>query len=127
MAGTVSVELEAREFEWEFASGQGIRGFGLNGEVPGPMIEADVGDTIEVRLINNLPQATTIHWHGIRLPAEMDGTDAVQAPVEPVCVLGVREPSEGVDPRRPSIRLASAVRCSPPFSFADLLSEAVLD
>jgi FtsP/CotA-like multicopper oxidase with cupredoxin domain len=80
---TVTVELDAREGEWEFAPGRGIRGFAYNGEVPGPPIEANVGDTIDVRLTNRLPQATTIHWHGIRVPAEMDGTEAVQPPVEP--------------------------------------------
>ena len=80
---TVTVELDAREVEWEFAPGSNIRGFAYNGQVPGPLIEANVGETIEVRLTNSLPQATTIHWHGIRVPAEMDGTEAVQPPVEP--------------------------------------------
>ena len=74
----------------EFAPGRKVRGFAYNGQVPGPLIEAEVGDEIEVNLRNNLFQATTIHWHGIRVPAErirvpaeMDGTEAVQAPVEP--------------------------------------------
>jgi FtsP/CotA-like multicopper oxidase with cupredoxin domain len=80
---TVTVELDAQEFEWEFAPERTIRGFAYNGQVPGPLIEANVGDTIEVRLTNSLRQATTIHWHGIRVPAEMDGTEAVQPPVEP--------------------------------------------
>ena len=83
MPDVVSVELEAREVSWEFSPGRSIRGFAFNGEVPGPTIEANVGDTIEVRLKNSLPQATTIHWHGIRVPAEMDGTEAVQPPVVP--------------------------------------------
>ena len=81
--GSVTLELDARETEWEFAPGQTICGFTYNGHVPGPLIEANVGDTVQVRLTNNLPQATTIHWHGIRVPAEMDGTEAVQPPVEP--------------------------------------------
>jgi FtsP/CotA-like multicopper oxidase with cupredoxin domain len=79
----VSVELDAREAEWPFAPDQKIRAFAYNGEVPGPLIEAEVGDTVEVRLTNSLPQATTIHWHGVRVPAHMDGTEAVQPPVEP--------------------------------------------
>jgi len=79
----VSVELDAQEVPWEFAPGRTIPGFAFNGEVPGPTIEANVGDTIEVRLKNSLPQATTVHWHGIRLPADMDGTGAVQRAVEP--------------------------------------------
>lgn len=83
MADVVPVELDAQEVAWEFAPGRTIPGFAYNGEVPGPTIEANVGDTIEVRLKNSLPQATTIHWHGIRLPADMDGTGAVQRAVEP--------------------------------------------
>jgi FtsP/CotA-like multicopper oxidase with cupredoxin domain len=79
----VSVELDAQEVDWEFAPGRSIPGFAYNGKVPGPTIEANVGDTIEVRLTNSLPQATTIHWHGVRVPAEMDGTEAVQPPVDP--------------------------------------------
>ena len=78
----VEVELEAREVDWEYAPGRSVRGFAFNGEVPGPLIEAEVGDTIEVRFTNSLPQSTTIHWHGLRVPADMDGTEAVQAPVE---------------------------------------------
>src|SRR5580765_1763658 len=79
----VSVELDAREVEWRFARDRAIEAFAYNGEVPGPVIEAEVGDTVEVRLTNSLPQATTIHWHGVRVPADMDGTEAVQPPVEP--------------------------------------------
>ena len=79
----MEIDLDAREIEWQFAPGRSIRGFACNGMVPGPQIDANVGDTIAVRLTNNLPQATTIHWHGIRVPAEMDGTEAVQPPVEP--------------------------------------------
>jgi FtsP/CotA-like multicopper oxidase with cupredoxin domain len=83
MTSEVSVELEAREIDWNFAPDRSIRGFAYGGDVPGPLIEATAGDVVEARLRNNLSQATTIHWHGIRVPAEMDGTDAVQAPVEP--------------------------------------------
>ena len=77
-----SLELDAREVEWEFAPGRKIRAFAY-GQVPGPQIEADVGDLVEVRLKNSLPQATTIHWHGVRVPADMDGTEVVQPAVEP--------------------------------------------
>src|SRR5436190_1561998 len=83
MTRPLMVELEAREASWQFAPDRAIPGFTFNGEVPGPVIEAKVGDTIEVRLANKLPQATTIHWHGIRVPADMDGTSEVQRPVEP--------------------------------------------
>ncbi|HXI96277.1 MAG TPA: multicopper oxidase family protein [Candidatus Acidoferrum sp.] len=80
---TINLHLEAREFDWEFASGQSIRGFGFAGQVPGPLLEAEVGDTLVVELTNQLDQPTTIHWHGLRLPAPMDGTEAVQRAVGP--------------------------------------------
>jgi FtsP/CotA-like multicopper oxidase with cupredoxin domain len=79
----VVVELEARETDWEFVPGQKTRAWGYNGQVPGPVIEADVGDVLEVRLTNSLPEPTTIHWHGLRLPAAMDGTENVQHPIPP--------------------------------------------
>jgi FtsP/CotA-like multicopper oxidase with cupredoxin domain len=82
VADIVSVELDAQEVDWEFASGLSISGFAFNGQVPGPTIEANVGDTVEVRLTNKLPEATIVHWHCIRLQASMDGTGAVQRPVE---------------------------------------------
>jgi FtsP/CotA-like multicopper oxidase with cupredoxin domain len=80
MKASVGFELEAWELDWAYAPGRSVRGFAFNGEVPGPLIEAEVGDTIQVRFTNNLPQSTTIHWHGLRVPADMDGTEAVQPP-----------------------------------------------
>src|SRR6266498_1983806 len=57
----VPVELEARETEWEFAPDRSIRGFAFNGEVPGPTIEARVGDTIDYRFV--VPDAGTFWYH----------------------------------------------------------------
>jgi len=79
----VAVALDAREMDWEFVPGRATRAWGYNGQVPGPVLEADVGDVLEVRLTNSLPEPTTIHWHGLRLPAPMDGTDMVQHPIAP--------------------------------------------
>jgi FtsP/CotA-like multicopper oxidase with cupredoxin domain len=80
---TVRVDLEARETRWEATAGHSIPGYGFNGQVPGPTIQAEVGDTLVVRLANSLPEPTTIHWHGLRVPADMDGTELVQHPVQP--------------------------------------------
>jgi FtsP/CotA-like multicopper oxidase with cupredoxin domain len=79
----VRVDLEAREADWQFRSGSAARAWTFNGQVPGPVIEATVGDVLEVRLTNSLSEPTMLHWHGLRLPAAMDGTDMVQRPVEP--------------------------------------------
>ena len=79
----VCVELEAREADWQITPGRTARAWTFNGQVPGPVIEARAGDVLEARLTNHLPEPTTLHWHGVRLPAAMDGTDMVQQPVEP--------------------------------------------
>jgi FtsP/CotA-like multicopper oxidase with cupredoxin domain len=51
--------------------------------VPGPLIEAHLGDTVIVHFTNLLPEDTTIHWHGIRVPNGSDGTHVTQAHVPP--------------------------------------------
>ena len=79
----VRVDVEAREADWEFAPGQSTRVWGFNGRIPGPTIEAHVGDVLEVWVTNSLPEPTTIHWHGLQIPAAMDGTDMVQRPIMP--------------------------------------------
>lgn len=79
----VRVELEAREISWEYAPGRVVSGYGFNGQAPGPVIEAKQGVPLEIRLTNNLPEPTVVHWHGLRIPAEMDGTEVVQRPVQP--------------------------------------------
>ena len=79
----VSVDVDARETDWEFKPGRSTRAWGFNGQIPGPTIEGRVGDVLELRLTNTLPEPTAIHWHGLRVPAAMDGTDMVQRPVAP--------------------------------------------
>jgi FtsP/CotA-like multicopper oxidase with cupredoxin domain len=79
----VRVDLEAREVDWEFVPGQRTRAWAFGGQVPGPTIEAQVGDVLEIRLFNHLPEPTVVHWHGLRIPAAMDGTERAQRPVAP--------------------------------------------
>jgi len=79
----VRVDLEAREADWKFTPGRTTRVWAFDGQVPGPFIDARVGDVLEVCLTNRLPEPTTLHWHGLRLPAAMDGTDMVQRPIMP--------------------------------------------
>jgi FtsP/CotA-like multicopper oxidase with cupredoxin domain len=77
------VDLEARETQWEISAGRTVSAWGYQGTVPGPLIVARVGDVLVARLTNRLPEPTLIHWHGLRVPAPMDGTGAVQRPVRP--------------------------------------------
>lgn len=50
-----------------------------NGSLPGPLIEVEEGDTVEILFENHLPQASTVHWHGLPVPPDQDGNpqDAV--------------------------------------------------
>jgi FtsP/CotA-like multicopper oxidase with cupredoxin domain len=55
-----------------------------NGTVPGPELRARQGERLRVLVRNALPQATTVHWHGVRVPNAMDGVPHVtQAPIAP--------------------------------------------
>ncbi|MCA9661633.1 MAG: multicopper oxidase family protein [Myxococcales bacterium] len=47
--------------------------YAFNGSVPGPLIDLAAGDRLIVHFTNNLPEPTTIHWHGLRIANEMDG------------------------------------------------------
>lgn len=55
-----------------------------NDKVPGPEIRLRQGETLRLRIENRLPQDTTIHWHGLRVPNAMDGAPYVtQPPIQP--------------------------------------------
>jgi FtsP/CotA-like multicopper oxidase with cupredoxin domain len=79
----VEVNLSAAPLIVEFSPGVSSEVWAYNGSLPGPLIEANQGDRIIVHFTNNLPEATTIHWHGVRLSNENDGTHLTQEPVEP--------------------------------------------
>jgi FtsP/CotA-like multicopper oxidase with cupredoxin domain len=68
------VELTAFEYSGRYA---------YNFQIPGPTLRAKVGDTLIVDLNNGLDQPTTVHWHGLDVPWEMDGITWMQAPIEP--------------------------------------------
>lgn len=58
--------------------------WGFDGKVPGPEIRLRQGDLLSRQLINNLPEPTSVHWHGVRLPNAMDGVPGItQAVVDP--------------------------------------------
>lgn len=47
--------------------------WGVNADHLGPTLRASRGERVRMRVVNGLPEATTLHWHGMHLPAEMDG------------------------------------------------------
>lgn len=66
-------QLVASETDWEIAPGVVVKAIAYNGQVPGPTIRVTEGDTLRVTLTNKLDQPTSIHWHGLHVPNEMDG------------------------------------------------------
>ncbi|HEY0845073.1 MAG TPA: copper oxidase [Noviherbaspirillum sp.] len=68
----------------ELAPGMKATLWGYNGSSPGPTIEVVEGDKVRIFVTNKLPEHTTIHWHGQRLPNGMDGVGGLTQPHIPV-------------------------------------------
>jgi len=80
----VEVQLEAKVSRVTYAPGKQVEAWTYNGGIPGPLIRAHIGDRLIVHFTNNLPQPSTVHWRGIRLPIQMDGVPGVsQSEVRP--------------------------------------------
>ena len=73
--------LEARVAELDIIPGVRTSVWTYNGLLPGPYIRVKVGDTVIVHFTNSLPEATTIHWHGVRVPNNMDGAPGMTQPL----------------------------------------------
>lgn len=81
---THDYELIAAPVDMELVPGHVTPAWGYGGQAPGLELRCRQGERLRVRFINKLEQQSTIHWHGIRLPLEMDGVPYVsQAPVLP--------------------------------------------
>ncbi|MQB00961.1 MAG: multicopper oxidase domain-containing protein [Actinobacteria bacterium] len=76
--GVKVFQLTADEITWEVAPGETKQGFAYNGMIPGPAIRAELGDRVRVILHNELDnEPTTIHFHGMTVPNEMDGVPVI--------------------------------------------------
>ena len=76
--------LTAEVVQWPIMEGVTMTAYTYNGMVPGPLLRVTEGDKVRVVLQNQLPEATTIHWHGIMVPNGMDGVAGVtQEAVQP--------------------------------------------
>lgn len=74
----VSLQLTARSETFRLATGRTFTGYTLNHTSPGPIVRARRGDLVEVVLHNeNVTDGVTLHWHGVDVPASMDGVAGV--------------------------------------------------
>jgi len=76
-------QLTASEFNWEVSREKTIKAWGFNNTIPGPVLRAKKGETLVIKVKNDLHEPTVVHWHGIRLPSSMDGTHDTQNAIQP--------------------------------------------
>lgn len=91
-SGSRVFSLDVQSGETAFKSGTATRTWGVNGSYLGPTIRARRGEEVEFAVSNGLDQETSIHWHGMHLPAAMDG-----GPHQTVPAGGTWEPRWTVD------------------------------
>ncbi|MEY2685052.1 MAG: Multicopper oxidase mco, partial [Pseudomonadota bacterium] len=82
--GVKEFHLVAEPVVREMTPGFHVNMWGYNGQSPGPTIEVVEGDRVRIYVTNRLPEHTTIHWHGQRLPNGMDGVGGLNQPQIPV-------------------------------------------
>jgi FtsP/CotA-like multicopper oxidase with cupredoxin domain len=76
--------LEAKPVRWEILPATRVTAWTYNGVVPGPEIRVPYGQRVRIVVKNDLPDDTTVHWHGIDVPNAMDGVPGVtQEPIRP--------------------------------------------
>jgi CopA family copper-resistance protein len=79
MAGTSASVLSGTDFKLELATmpfnitGWTRTATAINGQIPGPTLRMREGDTVTISVTNRLPFTSSLHWHGFRIPTEMDG------------------------------------------------------
>src|SRR5918996_5211442 len=66
-------DLTLQQGSAELLPGKPAETWGVNGSYLGPTLRAERGDRVELRVRNELPETTTVHWHGMHLPAAADG------------------------------------------------------
>ena len=82
--GVKVYELTAREIDWETEPGKTVKAWAYNDQVPGPQIRVREGERVRIVLKNELPESTSIHFHGLEIPNDQDGVPFItQPPVKP--------------------------------------------
>ena len=82
--GVKVYDLEASVIEWNILPYERVMAYAFNRQVPGPRITLTEGDHVRFNVTNNLPEPTTVHWHGLVVPNAMDGpAEITQEPIQP--------------------------------------------
>lgn len=82
--GIPTYDLVLKKVQWDVGGGQWKDSYTVNGMVPGPTLRVNEGERVRFRVTNQLDEPSSIHWHGMILPAEQDGVAHLsQDPIEP--------------------------------------------
>ncbi len=82
--GAKIFDLEASVIRWYILPDVSVQAYAYNHQIPGPRLQLTEGDHVRINFHNNLPESTTVHWHGLVVPNEMDGPAKItQPPIPP--------------------------------------------
>jgi FtsP/CotA-like multicopper oxidase with cupredoxin domain len=81
--GVKEFELTAGVVRWNILPDLQVGAYAYNGQVPGPLVRVQPGDRVRMRVRNELPEPTTVHWHGFVLPIDQDGVPELSQPPIP--------------------------------------------
>lgn len=82
--GVKVFNLDVSLIKWNILPGTQVAAYAFNRQVPGPRIQITEGDRVRIVVKNNLPEGTSVHWHGLIVPNDMDGpADVTQKPIAP--------------------------------------------
>ncbi|MEA2670976.1 MAG: hypothetical protein QOG45_1196 [Chloroflexota bacterium] len=79
--GVKEFHLRMAPITWTTTPGNTQTAYAFNGTIPGPVIRVDEGDRLRIIVTNDLPVATSVHWHGMILPNAMDGVPGITQPL----------------------------------------------
>lgn len=66
-------DLTASVVRWNILPKVTVLAYGFNNQIPGPRLQLTLGDKVRIKVTNDLPEPTTVHWHGLDVPNTMDG------------------------------------------------------
>jgi manganese oxidase len=81
--GVKIFDIEASIIRWNILPDVAVEAYAYNHQIPGPRLNLTEGDHVRIIFHNNLPEDTTVHWHGLIVPNEMDGPAKITQPSIP--------------------------------------------
>lgn len=82
--GVKVFDLTCEEVQWEVSPGKIVAARAYNGMLPGPVLRATEGERVRINVTNKLTESTSVHWHGLVVPNNMDGVPFInQEPIKP--------------------------------------------